>query len=135
MPVPTVYTEQTLAEFMMQELKNSASDLGWTTADPDGDYQEAITETLLLYGVADVSEATNIRKVRALARVAIWESATKASVPNTDSSQDGMSNSDSQVYDHSYAMWEEAKQQASIWMDNDSLYPISSVSISNQVVF
>jgi hypothetical protein len=66
MPVPTAYTETTLADFMATQLGNFPALFGWTSP---ASYQEAVNETLFSYGVTAITSATNIRKLRALARV------------------------------------------------------------------
>lgn len=75
MPAPTAYTEATLATFMLAELGDVAGVLGWTTQDA---VQEAINEALLVYGVDDIADATDIPKLRALARRQAWRSAVNS---------------------------------------------------------
>jgi hypothetical protein len=76
MSAPTVYTEKTLADFMAAELGKVATLLGYAVGAADaGSYQEAVNEALLWYGVTNVSQATVILKIRAMARVEAWRKA------------------------------------------------------------
>jgi hypothetical protein len=68
-PAPASYTEATLATYMHTVLGNTAAELGWSAP---ASYSEAINETLLSYGAATIDLATNVRKLRALARVEAW---------------------------------------------------------------
>lgn len=70
MTAPTTYTTQELAEYMHTVLGDVAAALGWSAPDS---YTEAINETLLTYGVSDIADATDIRKLRAIARVEAWK--------------------------------------------------------------
>lgn len=69
MSLPDAYTETTLAQYMHNALGQVAVTLDY---DPGSSYAEAINETLLAYGVDEVSEASDLRKLRALARVQAW---------------------------------------------------------------
>jgi hypothetical protein len=73
-PVPTTYTEVELATFMRDDvLRNVATLLGWTDVTPSGPYNGAIVDTLTAYGVPTIAAATDIPKLRILARVAVWQ--------------------------------------------------------------
>lgn len=69
MTLPTIYDDTTLAAFMLGVLGDVGSVLGMTT----GSFPEAINDVLLVYGVADLTDADDIAKVRALARVEAWK--------------------------------------------------------------
>lgn len=76
MPVPTAYTEAQLAAFMHDQLGEVGLILGFTAPSGQvGSYQEAIYAALFEYGVSNVSNASDIRKIRALARKAAIEKA------------------------------------------------------------
>lgn len=72
MAAPTAYTEATLATFMLAELGDVAGVLEWTA---QSHVQEAINEALLVYGVSTIADATDITRLRALARRQVWRSA------------------------------------------------------------
>jgi hypothetical protein len=74
MPVPTVYTtEVDLGLYMISQLDAVGETLGWTSRDMV--VSEAVTDALLDYGetsIGLITGTTNLRKLRALARRAIW---------------------------------------------------------------
>jgi hypothetical protein len=78
--VPTAYTELQLAVYMRRLLGGTADDaLGWVEGGADaGDYAEPVIDALLLYGVTTIAAATDIGKLRAAARVAVWRAAMQA---------------------------------------------------------
>lgn len=73
MPAPSSYTEAELAEYMHRELGSAATALGFVAA---SSYDDAVDETLLAYGAADIGAATLIRKLRAIARREAWAMAS-----------------------------------------------------------
>lgn len=90
MAAPASYTETALADYMKAVLGPVATALGWTTT-PD-DYQEAVNETLLMYGVdaiGDVSGRASIQKLRAFARVQVWVQVVAAVSGDFDFEADG----------------------------------------------
>jgi len=95
MAAPTSYTEQTLADFMLTCLQDVATQLGWTAL---ADVQEAINETLLAYGVTTIAGATDIRKLRALARREVWHQVASATAGDYDFTADGATYNRSQVH-------------------------------------
>ena len=78
MAAPTSYDENTLAVYMDTLLGSLADVLDWTSG--SGSFDEAINETLLAYGVDDIADATDIRKLRTLARREVWALAVQALV-------------------------------------------------------
>lgn len=95
--IPTIYTESTLAAYMLTCLKDVATQMAWTTLT---DVQEAVNEALLAYGVTDVASASDIRKVRKLARREIWRQVASATAGNFAFSADGASFSRQQIHEH-----------------------------------
>ena len=99
MAVPTAYTELMLAVFMDAVLGPVGDVLGYVFA--NGDYTEAINETLLAYGVTDISLITgaeNTARLRALARVAIWRQVVDHSAGDYAFSADGGTYSREQIH-------------------------------------
>lgn len=87
MTVPTAYTEASLAEFMIAALGDLGADLGLTG--PGADFDEAINDVLIAYGaddIADIAGASNIAKLRALARVQAWRLAVVQAAARYDMS-------------------------------------------------
>jgi len=76
MPIPTEYTAETLQEFMHVELREVATILNWSVV--EGSYAALVDNALELYGVTDISEATDIPRLRLLARVAVWRAVVTA---------------------------------------------------------
>lgn len=76
MPAPTIYTEKTLADFMHEVLDEVAVLLGWAAPADDalGKYKEPVNEAVLAYfgGAGDLADATDVRRLRAVARVEVW---------------------------------------------------------------
>jgi hypothetical protein len=74
-PIPSVYDEAGLATFLLAEARSVAAAFGWAS---QADVQEVINETLLAYGsISDISGATDIRKLRVIARYYIWKAAVE----------------------------------------------------------
>jgi hypothetical protein len=119
MSIPASYTETTLADFMKDQLKGIATMLGWTTT-PD-DYQEAVNEALLAYGVSDIatiSGLANIKKLRALARVQVWKAALAAVAGDFSFSADGGSYQRDQVFQHIKDALQQATTEALVYDPN-----------------
>lgn len=88
MAAPTLYTEETLAAFVHAGvLKAVATVLGWTVA--AGSYTEIVNETVLAYfdGAGDLASATDIRRLRATARVEAWRAVMEETVADFDYEQ------------------------------------------------
>lgn len=71
MAIPTSYTESTLADYMLAVLGVVGQTLEYTNAS----FGEAVNDALVAYGVNEISQATDIKKLRALAKVAAWKKA------------------------------------------------------------
>jgi hypothetical protein len=117
MPVPSSYTEKTLAEFMHVKLGNVAKalDLHFVPDGP-GDYAEAVNDALLLYGAEDIStisDTAGIRKIRALAMVAAWRHVVTNFAALFDFSADGASYNRSQLFDQASKALQLAEDAAS----------------------
>lgn len=69
--IPASYTEESLAAFMVGCIGRLAGVLGMDASH----FMEAINDTLLDYGVNAVEDATDIKKLRALARYHAWRTA------------------------------------------------------------
>ncbi len=111
MPTPTSYDEQALADFMHDVLgaDEVARDLNWSV--PEGDYDEAVTETMLALGVeslGDVSGLENIRRLRAIARREVWRTVMQRTAHKTDTNTEGGNEAHSQLHTHARRMFEMA---------------------------
>lgn len=106
--VPAAYVKSSdLAGYMHRQLGTVADVLGWTVP---GSYEDTIDETLLAYGVDSIGDATDIRKLRTLARREVWRSVMQATASHIDVQLDGESLDQSQVHTH-------ARQQFQIAAD------------------
>lgn len=79
MPPPTSYSEESLAEYIHQELGELPDRLGWSVA--ASSYTEVVNDILLALGVTDLTTWTGtsaIEQVRALARYRGWTQVVKA---------------------------------------------------------
>ncbi|MCA9941633.1 MAG: hypothetical protein KC418_23495 [Anaerolineales bacterium] len=115
MPVPTAYTEDELAAYMHSALRDVATAMGWSVA--GGDYDEPVIDTLLAYGEDDIADATDMKKLRALAMVAVWQAVVDATVGDYDFSADGGSYSRAQLHDHAVARLTQAQTDAAAYLD------------------
>ena len=116
MPVPTAYTEKELAEFMHKRLGKVAKVLQ-LHLDPNGpgDYEEAVTDSLLAYGtddIATISGAEKIQRLRALALVAIWHHVITNWTTLYDFQADGSSYDRSQMFKNAQEALKLAETQA-----------------------
>lgn len=99
MSAPNSYTEATLAAYMHSILGDTATALGWASG--TASYGEAVNETLLAYGVGDISSVSgrdSISKLRALARVEAWRQVAAYTAGGYDFTADGASYQRSQMH-------------------------------------
>jgi hypothetical protein len=93
MAVPTVYTDLELQDYMLTSL----GELG-TALDLSVDsFYEAVTDVLLAYGVSDLAAATDIAKIRRLARAAALRVAATKAATFFDFTADGATFRKSQI--------------------------------------
>ena len=93
MALPASYSESTLKTYMTTSLGPLAGALGLV----DSDMAEPLNDVLTAYGVEDIADATNLPKLRALARVHALRKAQVTAAAWTDFTADGASFSRSQV--------------------------------------
>lgn len=70
MALPASYSESTLGQYMAGVIGDFAGILGWSVV--AGSYAEPINDALVAYPVATVAAATDLPRLRALARVMVW---------------------------------------------------------------
>lgn len=118
MPVPTEYTEDELKAYLHSVLNRSglADMLGWSVA--GGSYDEIVTDTLLAYGVSSITSATNISKLRALAVLALWQTAETAVVSEINYTADGATFNREAIFQHITRMLERARVDAFAYTDD-----------------
>lgn len=110
MPFPVLTTEQGLAEYMEAKLRDLGDVPGWSAAAMS--YELAVWETLLEYGVPDITQATDPRKLTTLAEVMALRAALIALAPVFDASDEGQSQKRSQMYAHAADLLTRAEQRA-----------------------
>lgn len=81
MPLPTAYDEPTFAQYLLAVLGDMAGVLGWST---QTHVQLALDDTLLAYAVDTYAEATDIGRLRAVGRVAVWRQALASLTARVD---------------------------------------------------
>ena len=111
MSLPTSYDAIGLGAYMATVLGKTGTALGWETAD---DYAEAVNDALLLYGrVTDIAEATDIEKLRACARLAVWQAVEADTVAYYDLTMpDGIRAERNQIHQQSVAMVKRERARA-----------------------
>lgn len=86
MAIPSAYTESDLAAYMRNVTKAVSDVLGLVA----GDFAEAVNDALSAYGVSGIADATDIAKLRMLAKVAAWRTVNDALITTAyDFSADG----------------------------------------------
>lgn len=109
MAMPTAYTESSLISYMRTITKAVSESLNLNS----GDFQEAVNDVLDVYGVDDIADATDISKLRALAKVAAWRTVNDLLITTAyDFSADGGSYKLSQMKEGAEKALELAEQAA-----------------------
>lgn len=124
MPIPTSYSEKTLAEYMHAMLGKTARalDLHFDPNGP-GDYTEAVNDTLLAYGTDDIttiSGTSAIVKLRALAKAFAWQYAVNNFAALYDFSADGGNYRRNQMFEAAKKMYESASAEVNAQYGSDS---------------
>ena len=108
MALPSSYNEAELRAYMVTVTSNVAAALGWSEAN----FTEAVNDALVLYGVATIAEATDIPKLRTLAKVEAWRAVADATAADYQFSADGGSYSRQQLHQQAVAALERAEGDA-----------------------
>jgi hypothetical protein len=124
MPIPTSYSETDIAAYMLTALSNVAGVLGWDASTAEVD--EAIVGTLLAYhGTAGanstIANATDIMKLRVLARREIWRAAVAALSTKYTFSTDGQSFQRSDMMKFAASMLDKAETDAAAFDTSTAL--------------
>jgi hypothetical protein len=115
MPVPTSYTEAQLAAFMHSQLGDFPALFGWTS--DLANYQETVNETMIAYGVSTIASATNIQKLRALARVEAWKQVLAKLANKHGFQADGATFNRQQMYEMAKQNLDKVETDALVFMD------------------
>jgi len=118
MAAPASYSESSLLRYMDDVLGAVADALGWTAASIE--ITEALNETLLAYGVSDVTGIagiSNLRKLRALARREAWRAAMTEAAADYDFENEAGVMKRSQVFAQAQKAYVQAANEALIYDD------------------
>lgn len=124
MAVPVAYNEAELMAFMRSTLGATATVLGWTDLSP---YYEPLNDTLIAYGADDIADATDVQKLRALARVAVWQRVVDVTAGNIDFRMGDQSITSSQAHAQAQQNLRRATIQAKPY---DSAYAVTRTGIT-----
>lgn len=104
MAIPSSYTEVELQDYMLEITSAISSVIGLVSSD----FTEAVNDTLVNYGVNSIASATNIKKLRLLAKIEAWRTVVNVTVAEYDQSRDS---GESQVWDKKNQLHTNAKAQ------------------------
>jgi hypothetical protein len=96
MALPSSYTESSLRDYMLFCVSALADTLGLAASD----FSEAVNDALVAYGVTDIALATNIAKLRGIAKAEAWRLIVTTTVGEYNFSADGGSYSREQLHKH-----------------------------------
>ncbi len=125
MSAPTAYTSDTLQAYMVAALGGVATVLG-LTADS---FVDAVDDVCLAMGISDVSEATEMVKVRALARYHALRHAQTHLATWYDFSADGASFNRSQAQEQVKAMLAQAEADAMPYLSGNQ-YAVTKATVN-----
>lgn len=109
MPIPTSYTEHTLIAYMRDGvLRVTGRQLGLTN---DSDYTDAVTEVTIALGVDAIADATDMQRLRTLARREAWRTAMQQAAGEHHAEADGKAHDRQQIYEHCVTMFNQASQE------------------------
>lgn len=114
MPLPSGYTESTLASYMVSRLGALAVTLELTTAS----MAEAVNDVALACGVTDIAGATDVQQVRALATLAALRTAQTAAASWYDFGADGGDFKRSQVQAQIAGLLADAERAALLYRED-----------------
>jgi hypothetical protein len=126
MPIPLTYTEVELAQYMIDTIGDTSLAINWIVTDK---YQEAVNETVLAYGVTTIDQATDIQKLRTIARREVWKAVAGTSAGNYRFGSDREAYFRNQIYEHAISEYTRAAQDAAKYVTDDD-----SVRASNMIV-
>lgn len=128
MTIPAAYTEAALAIFMHSQIGDFPAMFGWVTPTVNaGAYQEAVNDCLIEYGVSEIAQATNIKKLRALATVAAWKKVLRQLPTYYQFQADGSTFNRQQMFEMARQSLAVAEIGASVYSSD---YQIASGSVS-----
>ena len=123
MALPSSYTESALRDYMLASVGTVGSMLSLTASS----FTEAVNDALVAYGVTDIALATNIAKLRGIAKVEAWRLIVTTTVGEYNFSADGGTYSREQLHKHAVDALARAEADAVSRGYMDSGAPLISV--------
>lgn len=124
MSVPVSYDLPALYTYMHASLGRTADIIGWSIG--AGSYEEPAIDALVLCGLTDIAEADDIPKLRAAARLAVWESVAAHTTGYHDFSEDQQTFRMHQVHIQAVAQVKAARKDA-------ARYGVTSAAVMSSV--
>jgi len=84
MPAPSSYSESMIRDYMYSTTKGVVDVINWTA----NDFVEPVNDLLIAYGVDTINDATDIAKLRAMAKIEAWRAMVSATSGEFDYSSD-----------------------------------------------
>jgi len=123
--VPTAYTLTELKTFIHTTLGVMATHLGWTVN--AGSYDDAVITALFRYGADSAADATDIRKLRAIAAVEAWRRVVGTLTIDFDFSADGGDFKRSQMLNHAMAALGLAEDEAAPYDQDTNIMVVTKM--------
>ena len=127
MPIPTIYNEPLLQHYMLNQTGNLGVVLSLTATN----FIEAVADTLLAYGATDIANATDIAKLRALAKVEAWKVAVAHAAGYIEFTADGSSFKANQMHQQALAGLEAAETAAMEFGLSNYMVTVATLRYSN----
>lgn len=111
MAIPTSYTDDELKAYMLGTLEGVGPSSAWAITA----FDEQLNDVLIDYGVTAIASATDITKLRVIARVHAWRKLSRAVAGDVDFSADGGTYKQSQLHDMIADELEKAEADAAVY--------------------
>lgn len=122
MPIPTAYTEGEIAVYMHATLGEIAT---WLALVPNTtSYEQQIVDTLIAYGTNDISGATDIPKLRNIAKREAWRLAMERTAIAYNISSDDQRFDRETLHEHCTMMYHMAASTAAQHAGDDPSYSV-----------
>jgi hypothetical protein len=127
MTLPTSYTEATFGTYLEAVLGSEVMGILGISSITTGD--EIIYSTLFDYGVSDIANATDLRKLRSLGKVNLWKTVMGKASARIKFSADGGSYDQQQLYEHCKSNYLAAIRDA---LEYDPTYEIQTETLDTK---
>lgn len=137
MPTPSSYsTEAELIAYMRDDvLQGTAQVIGWTGDDPETrPWRGPVRQALRWYGVGAIGEASDIEKLEALARLAVWRAVQAEFATAISYTADRATFQREALFKHAQEMERLARRDARPYLPS-GLDGGESLTLTNEAVF